>query len=641
MRLITVILVIIFVLFVLYTISNWSYIKPQYKTTGGGIDKECGYVNKAYNNNLNKLYGGLALHEWIIGYTLLPDDFVPDVQENDYQSLMIEYSENWNRAHLIKTFLSAAQCYQNEYPELKIGYSILLNRFTILNSDVIHTTREKNDLRFVYLKDEQSYADAQFLNYESYFGQRICIIDDRTNDRSVKIDINFNNNRPATDPLIENLFRRKEITNQNNEPVYVGFYDVLLSPGEMINGIDTSLKEKRIYTNTININDRNVYKIHDYRENIVRTTKNKFLAINYANARNFVQALTTNRTRNDWTETRKLIKGAMNKYSFVFVFFNNDFTQVYIIGWNTLMEMNAVFNYLLSQDYINAITKIQRYPQLNNDITQRLTQLNIYLTNSNQQLNLQLTNMNSPIEFINRINMINTAQLNQEQFMIIDNVVQNITNQWNQILYGFNQICNLYGIPLNKNITMDEIKNILNEIDNNILISNFNTDVLKTNADNILGDYLRQYHQNVVTVANIKLKGVLDYPNPHGNNPIRKYPILTSTTITTSNHPNPDALFKFYKFDTQTIKQFAFNVEHLTGLNNIRPFNRKLNDDHYNTIDVKFFNTLRGQILSNNISQNIKNYCINSQMPQQPAGSTNVNNYYLLQQNHITNIVLN
>lgn len=651
MRIITVILVIILVLFVLYTISNWNYIKLQHKTAGGSIDKAYGYVNKTYNNNLNKLYGGLALNEWIIGYTLLPDDFVPDVQPNTHQSLMIEYSENWNRAHLIKTFLSAAQCYQNEYPKLKIGYSILLNRFTILNSDVIHTTHEKNDLRFCLLKDEQSYAAVQYLNYESYFGQRICIIDDRrTNDRNVGIDINFNNNRPATDPLIEDLFKQKGITNRNNEAVYVGFYNVLYSPEEMIDGIDTSLKEKRINTNTINLNDRNVYKFHDYRENITRTTKNKFLAINYTNATNLVQALTgNNKTRDNWTETRRLIKGAMDKYSFVFVFFSNDFTQVYIIGWNTLMEMNTVFNYLLSQVYVNAANKmlplIQPLIQLRNNVIQ----LNVIIMNTNQQFNLQLTNPDSPIEFINRMNMIDPTQLNQANLMYLNNVKQNVTNQWNQILADFNQICLSYSIQLNQNITTNLIENILNDIINNIFISNFNTenlkanaDNLKTNANNILLDYLGQYHQNVVTVADLKLKGVIDYYDQQKGKILRDYPILTSTTITTSNHPNPDSLFKFRKYNILDLKQFTFSVENLTGLNGLGPFNRGLLENHYVRINVRFFDTLKWQITHNNgVAQNIKNYCNNSQMPPQPAGPINVNNRYISQQPHITNIVLN
>lgn len=638
MRLITVILAIILLISVLYIITNLVKSKSM-KTNGGNLQNE--------QPSHNKMYGGLGLNEWVIGYTLLPDDFIPDVQPNTTETLMIEYSENWNKAHLIKTFLSAAQCYEREYTNLKIGYSVQLNRFVVLNSNIVHITANQNDLASIYLKDEQSVVGAKYLNRDTYLAQRLCVIDNRRNDRDIKININFNNNR-GPDPLISQLFKDHGITNENNEPVYIGFYNILESPEEMGNQTDTALNEDQVETNTITVSlgDRHVYRYYDWRENNITATKNKFLAINYTDTTNFVRALTTNKTRDDWTETRKLIKGAMNKYSFVFVFFSDDFRIVYIIGWNTLSEMNTVFNYLVSKDYMNALTKIQQYPTLRDDITQRLTQLNNDLANNNQQLNLQLTNLDSPINFNDHIiYMINNVNLNQQQLMMLNNVAQNIKNQWDQILLTLAQICDLYNIPLNQvqNITIKSINDLLNEINNNILLANLDVDNLKLNIDNKLNAYLSQHHRNNVIIANLKLKGVRDRYNPRSGNTLRDYPTFTTPIIVTNNHPNPDSLFRFAKF-VGRVNQFSFSIENLTKLNQIGPFNRGLNQDHYNMVDVRFFNTLRAQIIANtnnSAKDYIKNYCNNSRMPQQPAGQTNVNNYYVLPQNHIVNVVLN
>ena len=666
MRLITAILAIILLISVLYIITNLVKSKSM-KTNGGNLQNN--------QPSHNKMYGGLGLNEWVIGYTLLPDDFVPDLQPNTTETLMIEYSENWNRAHLIKTFLSAAQCYEREYPNLKIGYSVQLNRFVVINSDIVHISTDQNDLAFIYLKDEQSVAGAKYLNRDAYLAQRICVIDNRQNDRDIKINLSFNNNH-GPDPITTQLFIKQGITNGNGNPVYVGFYNHKESPEEMGREDDTALMEHQVQTNTVaaSLGDRTVYKYYDWREDNITATKNKFVAINYTNTTNFIQALTTNKTRDSWTETRKLIKEAMTKYSFVFVFFSDDFTGVYIVGWNTLSEMNTVFNYLVSRNYLNAHTKIQQYPPLRDDITQRLTQLNNDINNSNQQLNLGLTNLDSPIYFIdciiNKINdtqleqqqleqalnqqlgqqqlnqqYANQHQMNQQYLIALNNAAPNIKNQWDQILLVFGQICDLYGILLNRvqDVTITSINNVLNEINNNIFVTNFDVDTLKLNADNVLNDYLTQYHRNNVIISNVKLKGVRDRYNPGTGDTLRDYPTFITPIITTSNHPNPDSLFKFSKV-VVPIRQFSFSIEHLTGLNQLGPFNRGLNQDHYNTIDVRFFNTLRGQIIANANTRDkayIRTYCTNSRMPQQPAGQTNVNNYHVLPQNHVVNVALN
>ena len=93
--------------------------------------------------NRNKLQsfktkGGRSVNEWLIAYTLLATKFLCDLNIGEKGGIMIEYSENWNSSHLIKTFLSACQCFERNNPGLRMAYSNDLCRFVIANSPFLN-----------------------------------------------------------------------------------------------------------------------------------------------------------------------------------------------------------------------------------------------------------------------------------------------------------------------------------------------------------------------------------------------------------------------------------------------------------------------------------------------------------------------
>lgn len=693
MRLITIVLVIILIIIIFNFIFIYNKIR-KFKTDEG-------LINNAYNDNLNKMYGGTGLNEWVIGFTLLPDDFVPELKQNNRSiRLMIEYSENWNRNHLIKTFLSAAQCFEKEdiTQNVKIGYSVVTNRFMYLNSVKI----QQNDFPNVCWVNQDTINTLTNRNRRSnYLGKRISVIDDRIQTEKYDlIDINFNGgDQNNSDLLATEIIDAKQIHNYNNGPAFYDLYDN--NEPEMLRNNDTVLEVIDSRPNTITSTNQ-VYKYYDERESTLKTTKRKFIAINYDSAKDLIKTLikpnninNATNPRDTWENTRKLIKIAMDHYSFVFVFFNNNYRNVYIIGWNTLSQMNTVFNYILSGDYANITNRLESILSLEQDVStlynEMMKTINRYGLNGNIS--------NSPNVFLQVMQQLIASQptpqptLQQTLQPTPQEIYKFVDESWGKITNNFTTICRHYRIPIIQNIDMNSIQTTLTNVKKMLTNVNINADTLKTQADNSLNRYLNRVNFNNVKTSVIKLRHFAV------NNNVLIPQTVPSVVIRTSNHPNPDALFSI----TNSNNTISLTIDGITGIQTFGPFNyvsrttsnslikptqqgiisnrssnlssrsnsnnpdrrnallSKVNGTNpllksttpYKSINVQFFERMRGKIENDrNANMAIKNFCNKSKIHLTPPTPINFNNnndiifdnnggWCLFRQPHITNFVLN
>lgn len=284
---------------------------------------------------------------------------------------MIEYSENWNSSHLIKTFLSACQCFEQNDPGLRMAYSNDLCRIVIINSPHINKSQKLYNLAY------NTDLTTKFLNTEEIKGtylEHIVLI----NDSEIKVDIGFGNgNINNSIDSEKNLYNY--VVNKNGKVCYYDLYNkrsyeyndkfdlAQLDYFENRSIFDKSVDEITNFNHMNSNPDNVVYRYYDPRDDILTMNNNqfKFLAFNYDNASNLNDILYNNCSRINWVNIQNRIQNALERYSFVFCFFaDNNYQNLCIVGWNTLSQMNSVYQYLL------LTTKTNNYPILANQTIQ-------------------------------------------------------------------------------------------------------------------------------------------------------------------------------------------------------------------------------------------------------------------------------
>lgn len=324
--------------------------------------------------NRNKLQsfktkGGKSVNEWLIAYALLPTKFLCDLNMDEKGGIMIEYSENWNSSHLIKTFLSACQCFERNNPGLRMAYSNDLCRFVIVNSPHLKKSQELYNVAY------NTDLTTKLLNTKEIEGtylERIVLI----NNSTMRVDIGFGNGKVNNSIDSEkNLYNY--VVNKNGKVCYYDLYNersyeyydkadlARLDYFENRSVFDKSIDEITNF-NHMNPNPDNViYRYYDPRDDklTMNNQRFKFLSFNYNNAPNLNDILYNNCSRGNWVNIQNRIQNALERYSFVFCFFtDNSYQNLCIVGWNTLSQMNSVYQYLL------LTTKTNNYPIVANQI---------------------------------------------------------------------------------------------------------------------------------------------------------------------------------------------------------------------------------------------------------------------------------